>query len=256
MLRDLRRFAVSRSLFPPTTLGDAVGRLGFVQADPIRAPARAQDLTLRHRVNGYRAGDLERGYAQLEIEEDVFINYGYVTRGRPGADAPAHRRGTAGRAAQGAGAGRCWRSSRERGEVHPREVDLRTFRTARSRTTGAARRNATTHLLESHALPRTGARRAPRARDPDLHRARARGRHPPAPPRGARRSMRWSTSSCASTRRCRARACRRSSAASATPSPQWRGELKGALQRALRAARPRARRGRRLVLAGGGALAA
>ena len=42
------------------TLPKAIERLGFVQADPIRAPARAQDLTLRHRVRGYRAGDLER----------------------------------------------------------------------------------------------------------------------------------------------------------------------------------------------------
>jgi len=71
MLGDLRRFAVSRSLFPPTTLGEAVRRPGFVQADPIRAPARAQDLTLRHRVNDYLAGDLERQYSQLDVEEDV-----------------------------------------------------------------------------------------------------------------------------------------------------------------------------------------
>ena len=54
--------------------------MGFVQADPIRAPARAQDLILRHRVEGYRAGDLERRYQSLGIEEDFFINYGYVTR--------------------------------------------------------------------------------------------------------------------------------------------------------------------------------
>ena len=47
---DLRRYAVARSLFAPTTLKRAVHKLGFVQADPIRAPARAQDLTLRHRV--------------------------------------------------------------------------------------------------------------------------------------------------------------------------------------------------------------
>ena len=47
---DLRRFAVGRTLFPPTTLKRAIQKLGFVQADPIRAPARAQDLTLRHRV--------------------------------------------------------------------------------------------------------------------------------------------------------------------------------------------------------------
>lgn len=54
--------------------------MGFVQADPIRAPARAQDLILRHRVKDYRAGDLERRYEALGVEEDVFINYGYVTR--------------------------------------------------------------------------------------------------------------------------------------------------------------------------------
>jgi len=59
-LDDLRRFAVARSFFTPTSLKRALHRLGFVQADPIRAPARAQDLTLRHRVQDYRAGDLER----------------------------------------------------------------------------------------------------------------------------------------------------------------------------------------------------
>src|SRR3954469_3287668 len=78
-LDDLRRFAVARSLFTPTALQRALDRLGFVQADPIRAPARAQDLTLRHRVAGYRAGDLERRYAELDVEEDVFVNYGFVT---------------------------------------------------------------------------------------------------------------------------------------------------------------------------------
>src|SRR5713101_42892 len=80
MLRDLRRFAVTRTLFPPPPLTDTVARLGFVQADPIRAPARAQDLILRHRVDAYRAGQLEQRYAELDVEEDVFINYGYVPR--------------------------------------------------------------------------------------------------------------------------------------------------------------------------------
>ena len=79
-LDDLRRLAVHRSLFAPTTLGRALQTFGFVQADPIRAPARAQDLTLRHRVKGYRAGDLERRYATLGVEEDFFVNYGFVTR--------------------------------------------------------------------------------------------------------------------------------------------------------------------------------
>jgi uncharacterized protein YcaQ len=80
-LADLRRFAVARTLFPPTTLARALDRMGFVQADPIRAPARAQDLILRHRVRGYRAGDLERRYVELDVEEDFFVNYGFVTRG-------------------------------------------------------------------------------------------------------------------------------------------------------------------------------
>src|ERR1041384_3524856 len=79
-LDELRRFAIARSLFKPTTLPKAITRLGFLQADPIRAPARAQDLTLRHRVIDYRAGDLERRYAKLPIEEDFFINYGFVPR--------------------------------------------------------------------------------------------------------------------------------------------------------------------------------
>src|SRR6202166_3271081 len=78
-LSHLRRYAIARSLFTRTTLKRAIEKLGFVQADPIRAPARAQDLTLRHRVKDYRAGDLERHYEALGIAEDVFINYGFVT---------------------------------------------------------------------------------------------------------------------------------------------------------------------------------
>lgn len=62
-------------------LQGALDTLGFVQADPIRAPARAQDLTLRHRAEGYRAGDLERRYHALDIEEAFFVNYGFVSRG-------------------------------------------------------------------------------------------------------------------------------------------------------------------------------
>ncbi|THF89005.1 winged helix-turn-helix domain-containing protein [Deinococcus sp. KSM4-11] len=54
--------------------------MGFVQADPIRAPARAQDLTLMQRVSGYRAGDLERLYPTLDVEEDMIPNYGFMPR--------------------------------------------------------------------------------------------------------------------------------------------------------------------------------
>ena len=98
-LDQLRRHAVARTLFAPTTLPRAIVRLGFVQADPIRAPARAQDLLLRHRVRDYLAGDLERRYPRLAIEEDFFVNYGFLPRAThalmhprvPRTDAPLSR---------------------------------------------------------------------------------------------------------------------------------------------------------------------
>jgi uncharacterized protein YcaQ len=128
-LDDLRRFAVGHSLFPPTTLKRALHKLGFVQADPIRAPARAQDLMLRHRVRSYHAGDLERRYETLGVEEDVFVNYGFVTRPL---QALMHPRPQTPIPSEGA---RPWPATRrkqaqllmelilERGAVHPREVD-------------------------------------------------------------------------------------------------------------------------------------
>lgn len=79
-LRKLRSAAAARALCEAATLQQAVDRLGFVQADPIRAPARAQDLILRHRARGYRAGDLERHYPRLDAEEDYLYAYGFVSR--------------------------------------------------------------------------------------------------------------------------------------------------------------------------------
>jgi uncharacterized protein len=79
-LKQLRRYAIARSLFTATSLPRAIARLGFVQADPMRAPARAQDLILAQRVRDYRAGELERRYPRLGIEEAFFINYGFVAR--------------------------------------------------------------------------------------------------------------------------------------------------------------------------------
>jgi len=124
-LDDLRRHAVTRSLFTPTTLPRAVARLGgFVQADPIRAPARAQDLTLRHRVRDYRAGDLERRYVRLGLEEDMFINYGYVTRELHALMHPREARRTWS-AASREQAQQVLAFVQERGVVHPAEVDAR-----------------------------------------------------------------------------------------------------------------------------------
>ena len=119
---DVARSAIQRSLFAPTTLERAIDALGFVQADPIRAPARAQDLILRHRVLGYRAGDLERRYADLAVEEDYFVNYGFLPRAHVALMHPRTAR-------------RAWTAShrrrataifafiRERGEAHPDDVE-------------------------------------------------------------------------------------------------------------------------------------
>src|ERR1700730_6835576 len=128
-LDDLRRLAVAQSLFPPTTLKRALHKFGFVQADPIRAPARAQDLILRHRVKDYRAGDLERRYSKLGVEEDFFVTYGFVTSS---IQVLMHPRSDTCVPAEGI---RPWPAARwkqaqlllefirERGAVHPREVD-------------------------------------------------------------------------------------------------------------------------------------
>ena len=80
VLADLRKHAIAASLFAPTTLRRAMGTLGFVQADPIRCPARAQDLILRHRVADYRVGDLDRAYRKLALEEDYLYAYGFMPR--------------------------------------------------------------------------------------------------------------------------------------------------------------------------------
>ncbi|WP_406624064.1 DNA glycosylase AlkZ-like family protein [Acidovorax sp. SDU_ACID1] len=123
-LDHLRRHAVARTLFAPTTLPRAIARLGFVQADPIRAPARAQDLTLRHRVRGYRAGDLERRYARLGLEEDFFVNYGFLPPRHAALMHPRTPRTawTPERERQAAAVLEFVRAS---GAVHPREVEAR-----------------------------------------------------------------------------------------------------------------------------------
>ena len=151
---DLRRMVVARSIFPPTTLKRALHRMRFVQADPIRAPARAQDLILRHRVTDYRVGDLERRYAKLGIEEDFFINYGFVTRKlqelmHPRTDAGVPAAGCLPwPAAQRRRAQLLLDFVRQRGSVHPREVD-EYFSHGKVKNYWGGSSNATTHLLDA-----------------------------------------------------------------------------------------------------------
>src|SRR3954453_6274229 len=153
-LDHLRRFAVARSLFKPTTLKRALDRLGFVQADPIRAPARAQDLILRHRVKDYHAGDLERLYPRLGIEEDFFVVYGFLTRP---IQELMHPRANAGVPAEGCNPWPTARQKRARlllefgrecGSVHPREVD-KYFSHGTVKNYWGGSSNATTHLLDA-----------------------------------------------------------------------------------------------------------
>ena len=146
-LAELRRYAVARSLFTPTTLPKAIERLGFIQADPIRSPARAQDLTLRHRVKGYRVGDLEHHYPALAVEEDFFVNYGFVT---PELQARMHprlalREWSVERWAQ---AQAVWQFVQQNGEAHPRDVDLH-FAHGHSTNGFGGRSKASTQLLDA-----------------------------------------------------------------------------------------------------------
>ena len=142
---DLRRFAINRSLFPETTLADAITRMAFVQADPIRAPARAQDLTLRPRVRGYRAGDLDANYGSLPIEEDFFINYGFVTTDL---QRLMHPRTSVSPTGANKRAKAILEFVRERGTVHQREVDAHFAHGTVTNYWGGSS-SATTHLLEA-----------------------------------------------------------------------------------------------------------
>jgi uncharacterized protein len=175
VLADLRRLAVRRAFPPLTSLQGAIDALAFVQADPIRAPARAQDLTLRHRVDAYRAGDLERAYPALAVEEDFFINYGFVTRRlqqlmHPRASVPHWVPKQRQRASA------LLAFVAERGAVHPRDVD-RHFSHGRVTNFWGGSSSATTHLLQ--ALHYRGALRVVR-RDDGI-RVYGLQRHGPAP---------------------------------------------------------------------------
>ncbi len=154
-LDDLRRFTVARNFFKPATLKRALQRMDFVQADPIRAPARAQDLILRHRVKNYRAGELERRYEDLDIEEDFFVNYGYVTKSlhalmHPRSDSrvPADDIGRPWPTSQRKRAKLLLEFVRGRGDVHPREVDEH-FSHGKVTNYWGGSSNATTHLLDA-----------------------------------------------------------------------------------------------------------
>jgi uncharacterized protein YcaQ len=148
-INQIRRQALQASLLPPTTLGRAVATLGFVQADPIRAPARAQDLILRHRVTGYRAGDLDRGFARLRLEEDFLYAYGFMPRDtfqllHPRHDTACHD----GRHVPEGLAAEVLHFVRSRKLTHPRDLAAR-FGTERAVNGWGGFSKATTRALQS-----------------------------------------------------------------------------------------------------------
>ena len=147
-LDELRRYAIARSLFKPLTLPGAIRKLGFVQADPMRAPARAQDLILRLRVRDYRAGDLERRYERLGIEEDAFVNYGFVSREMLALLHPRTPR-RPWDAATTERAREVLAFVQERGMVHPREVSEAFAHHGRVAGYWGGELNASTRLLDA-----------------------------------------------------------------------------------------------------------
>lgn len=148
-VKMLRAYAVARTLFAPTGLAEAIHELGFVQIDPIRAPARAQDLVLRHRVMDYRVGDLERQFASLPLAEDFVHVYGVMPRTMLPLLHPRTREGT-------------WRVEHEHpalskailahveraGPTHPRDL-ARALGSARIVNAWGGSSAATTRMLEA-----------------------------------------------------------------------------------------------------------
>lgn len=138
----LRARAVAHTLFPHTTLARAIARLRFVQADPIHAPAPAQDLILRHRVRDYARGDLERRFAKLAVEEDYLYAYGFTARDVAHALHPRARR------ALSAFERRVLDVVGELGRAHPSDVS-RVLGDKRVTNAWGGQSRATTHALDS-----------------------------------------------------------------------------------------------------------
>jgi uncharacterized protein len=161
-LADVRARAVNGSLARPMPLGRAIGTLGFVQADPIRAPARAQDLILRHRVAGYRVGDLERRFSRLGLEEDFLYAYGFMPRGIARLLHPRHDAESAdGRHVPNGLAADVLAYVQDNGPTHPAELAVR-FGKDRAINGWGGFSKATTRALQSlhyHGLLRVARRR-------------------------------------------------------------------------------------------------
>ena len=160
-LATLRAVAAARTFALHESIEPAVRALGFVQADPIRAPARAQDLILRQRVEDYRAGDLERHYPSLALDEEMIHVHGFVPREHRALLYPRPLSATWTAFVQKHRALRVAvrRFMAQAGEAHPREVERAVGRVAAVNPWGSTS-SASTMMLE--ALHRTGELRVAR----------------------------------------------------------------------------------------------
>jgi uncharacterized protein len=153
--------AVGASLAVAPSLGQAVVALGFVQYDPIRHPARAQDLILHQRIDGYVAGALEREYPELGLEEDHLHAYGAMPHQVMCLLHPRSDRRRPGRPYVPAGlAADVLDLVRAEGPVHPRDVE-RKFVRGRAVNDWGGFSAATTRALEElhyHGLVRVARR--------------------------------------------------------------------------------------------------
>jgi uncharacterized protein len=102
---------------------------------------------LRHRVKNYHAGDLERRYASLGIEEDFFVNYGFLPRAHHMLLHPRtpRRSWTPGNKKR---AQAVLEFVQSRGTVHPREVDAHFAHGSVTNYWGGSS-SASTHLLDN-----------------------------------------------------------------------------------------------------------
>jgi len=144
----LRQQALGWSLGVHRSLPDVVADLEFVQYDPIRSPARAQDLILRHRVGDYRVGDLDRSYPELDVDEDYLYAYGFVARRlRPVLYPRRHRHSPDGRYRPEGLAADVLAFVRGHGVTHPRDLNAH-FGTSRAQNGWGGTSQATTLALE------------------------------------------------------------------------------------------------------------
>jgi hypothetical protein len=145
------------------SLANVIGELGFIQYDPIRRPARAQDLILHQRVGGYRRGDLERRYGKLGLEEGFFYIYGAMTPELYRLLHPRRDRRRPDEAYQPSGlAAEVLAVVREQGPTHPRSLEKQFGRTRAVNGWGGFSA-ATTRALEQlhyHGLLRIAYREA------------------------------------------------------------------------------------------------